>query len=76
MTVSQIDLKKNLMLFAHNKVWLRSLPPKIDTTPSGPVVPLFLPSLPSRVNGSPRRSMRRMVPRSSTESACEINANL
>merc|ERR1712100_766339 len=56
---------------AHNKVVSRSLPLKIDTTPSGPVDQPSHLSQPSKASGSPKKSTRRTVPRSSTESACE-----
>merc|ERR1712118_390874 len=59
------------MLCAHNKTWLKLLPLPTDTTQFGLVVPLSHPFLLSRLNGSPRRSTKRTVPRLSTESACD-----
>merc|ERR1712178_675139 len=69
--VSQIDLSKRSTRNAHNPEVLRSLLPKIDTTPSGPVDQPSHPSQPSRASGSPRRNTRRTVPKSSTENAYE-----
>merc|ERR1712196_762632 len=69
--VSQIDLRLRSTRNAHNPEVLRSLLPKIDTTPSGPVDLPSHPSQPSRASGSPRRNTRRTVPRLSTENAYE-----
>merc|ERR1712178_11037 len=69
--VSQIDLRLRLTRNAHNPEVLRSLLPRIDTTPSGPVDLPSHPSQPSRASGSPRRNTRRTVPKSSTENAYE-----
>merc|ERR1712019_30654 len=69
--VSQIDLSPRSTRNAHNPEVLRSLLPKTDTTPSGPVDLPSHPSQPSRASGSPRKSTRRTVPRLSTENAYE-----
>jgi len=69
--VSQIESRKKSMLFAQNKVLLKSLPLPTDTTQSGPVVPLFHLSPPSKLNGSPRMSTKKMVLRSSIENVYE-----
>jgi hypothetical protein len=69
--VSQIESRKKSMLFAQNKVLLKSLPLPTDTTQSGPVVPLFHLSPPSKLNGLPRMSTKKMVLRSSIENVYE-----
>jgi len=74
--VFQIDLRKNSMPCAHNKTWLRLLLVQIDTTLSGLVVPLFLLSLLSRLNGLPRMSLKRMVLKSFIENAYDQLADL
>merc|ERR1711865_118308 len=63
MKVSQIELRKNSIHFAQNPELLKSLPLPIDTTQYGPVVPLFHLSPPSKLNGLPKRSTKKMVPR-------------
>ena len=69
--VSQTESRKNSTLFTQNLELLKSLPLPIDTTQSGPVVPLFHPSPPSKLNGSPRMSTKKMVLRSSIENVYE-----
>merc|ERR1711968_327999 len=56
---------------ALSKTWSRLLPLPTDTTQFGLVVRPFHPSLPSRLSGLPRRSTKRTVPKSFTESAYE-----
>ena len=71
MRVSQTELSKISMLFAQNKIVLKSLPLPTDTIQSGPVVPLFHLSPPSKLHGSPRMSTKKTVLRSSIENAFE-----
>ena len=61
MKVSQIDLRKNLIKCAHNKIKSRSLPHRIDITLFGPVVLLFHLFQPSKVNGLPKMSTMKLV---------------
>merc|ERR1711967_20157 len=71
MLVYQTDLKKDSMPCAHNKTWLKLSHLPIDITLSGLVVPPCHPYQPLKLNGSPKRSTRRTVPKSSTENACD-----
>lgn len=73
--VSQIDLRKKLMLYAQNLEWSKLLQVQIDTTLSGLVVPLFPLSPPSKPNGSPRKNSKKMVLKSSIENAYDHYLN-
>merc|ERR1711957_408235 len=68
---SPIDSRKSLMPLCQRETWLKLLLPLIDTTPYGLVDQPSSPSQPSKVNGSLRKSTRRTVLKSYTESAFE-----
>ena len=71
MKVSQIDLKRNLIKCAHNKIKSRSLHHKIDITLFGPVVQLFHLFQPSKANGLQKMSIMKSVLKLYIENAYE-----
>ena len=67
----QIDFNRSSMQYAHKQTWLKLLLLQIDITQCGLVVQHYVLSQLSKVNGLPKRNMKKTELKSSIENVYE-----